>query len=428
MKKHNIWACLLLSLVLVLSACQSGTAPEGDAAYRNHFTEEEKNNGIANFELMKNVTVDAKITPTEKYRSGLKKYYMEHYFEAGKDTDNREKFKKDLRLYGKKLPEIQKLIEKELDGKFVGKPKFENEDDYTEMGDIDLSQNFQRGDDSYEFWADWYFDGPWQKETRRFSCPSLSIRIPQEDTSNIAENIMRFCPGYKNFQTPFIKDREAQAEKLRSFLEKLTGRKIADEWDFIPVTAEAVKKTEDTVKHSYIHSKSEEDYGIFWFYADVAGLPFLDLQLQYNMKEGETADKVAHAGSASDTSATLLALSEPKQAVRVSRKGITKLNISHYRMEGEIYKDSTEVLNPDKILERIEKYYSRLLLTSPITVTDIRLAYTGYFTDGSEGEIQPSIAPFWVVNVYVGGELGTAQFVYDAFTGEAVREGVQSIC
>lgn len=426
MKKQKTLVCLLLSLVLVLSACQSETEPEESTAYRNYFTEAEKEDGTANFELMENVKVDARITLAEKYSSGLKKYYMKHYFEAGKDNDNREKFKKNLRLYGKTIPEIQKLIEKEMGGKFIGKSKFENEEYYDgETGDIDLSQSFQKGDDTYEFWADWYFDGPWQSKPRRFNCPSLRVKIPQ-DVTDEAENIMRFCLDYREMQTPFIEDRNAEAEKLQIFLENLIGRKIADDWDFIPVTAEATEKVDSVLKRqSYSDSSDKQgDYGLFWFYADVAGLPFIDLQLQYNMKEGETANKVSRAGSPSDTSTILLALSEPKQVIKVSGDGIIELSTSRFRMEGDVYKDTAEVIDPDKILEQIEKYYNRLLLTSPVTVTDIRLAYAGYFTDGSEGEIQPSVAPFWIVNVYVGGEMGTAQFVYDAFTGEAIKEGV----
>lgn len=154
----------------------------------------------------------------------------------------------------------------------------------------------------------------------------------------------------------------------------------------------------------------------------------MDLQLQYNMKEGETAGRIAHAGSASNTSTMLSALSESKQEVIVSEDGIVGLDTTRFRIEGDVYKDTAKVLDPDRILEKIKKYYERMLSLGMTTVTDIRLAYAGYFTDGSDGEIQPSIAPFWVVNVYVGGDRGTVQFVYDAFTGEAIKEGVQPVC
>ena len=52
------------------------------------------------------------------------------------------------------------------------------------------------------------------------------------------------------------------------------------------------------------------------------------------------------------------------------------------------------------------------------------IVYTGYFTDGSEGEIQPTVAPFWRVRVYNNDVDGSKYFVYDAFTGEAIAEGV----
>lgn len=428
MKKRNIRLGLFLSLVLVLGACQSEAKPEESHTYRTTFTKEEKDKGSAKFELMENVLVDAKITPTEKYSGGLKKYYMETYFEAGNDIEDREKFKKNLLLFGKKIPEIQKLIEKEMGGKFVGKPKFEEEEGYD---DVSLSQKFQRGDDTYDFWINWYFDDAlWKRGHKRINCPYLylDVRMPQE-RSSVEDTIRRFCSNYRDMPTPFIKDREAQAEKLQAFLAELTGREIADDYDFIPVTKESVKYTEEAIKSTFEdRSGLEKDYGTFWFYADVDGLPFKDLQLLYNMKEGETAGRIAHAGSPSDTSTTLVALSESKQEVIISENGITNLNTTRFRMAGDVYKDTAKVLDPDRILKKIKTYYERMLSLNMATVTDIKLAYTGYFTDGSEGEIQLSVAPFWVVNVYVGGETGTAMFVYDAFTGEAIKEGVQPVC
>ncbi len=73
--------CLLFCLSLLFSGCQSNKNDEKKAnktTYREKFTEEEKENGIANFNLIKGVKVDAKITPPEKYKDGLKKYYLKH--------------------------------------------------------------------------------------------------------------------------------------------------------------------------------------------------------------------------------------------------------------------------------------------------------------------------------------------------------------
>ncbi|MCX4379939.1 MAG: hypothetical protein OSJ61_27940, partial [Lachnospiraceae bacterium] len=63
---------LILCTVLLISSCQSDKQKKVDetekATYRDSFTEEEKANGTAKFELMENVTVDAQITPAEKYK------------------------------------------------------------------------------------------------------------------------------------------------------------------------------------------------------------------------------------------------------------------------------------------------------------------------------------------------------------------------
>ena len=60
------------------------------------------------------------------------------------------------------------------------------------------------------------------------------------------------------------------------------------------------------------------------------------------------------------------------------------------------------------------------MLAKTVTVLDLEMVYTGYFTDGNEGEIQPMIAPFWRVRVHNGER--NVYFVYDAFTGEAIAQ------
>ncbi|RKI19658.1 hypothetical protein D7V82_22810, partial [bacterium 1xD8-6] len=77
---------LIFCTVLLISGCQSEKKKKVDGTekvtYRDSFTEEEKANGTAKFDLMENVTVNAEITPAEKYKDGLKKYYMKHFYET----------------------------------------------------------------------------------------------------------------------------------------------------------------------------------------------------------------------------------------------------------------------------------------------------------------------------------------------------------
>ena len=92
-----------------------------------------------------------------------------------------------------------------------------------------------------------------------------------------------------------------------------------------------------------------------------------------------------------------------------------------------MYKEAEKVKNPDGILGRVRKYYEKQILTKPITITEVRIVYTGYFTDGSEGEIQPTVAPFWRVRVYDGEADGGKYFYYDVFTGKAIMEGITAM-
>ena len=73
----------MLCVAILLSGCQSDKKKKVDGTekvtYRDSFTEEEKANGTAKFGLMENVTVDAQIKNDQKYKDGLKKYYMKNF-------------------------------------------------------------------------------------------------------------------------------------------------------------------------------------------------------------------------------------------------------------------------------------------------------------------------------------------------------------
>ena len=118
---------LILCTVLLISSCQSDKQKKVDetekATYRDSFTEEEKASGTAKFDLMENVTVDVQITPAEKYKDGLKKYYMKTYFETTVLKD-RKVFADNPILYGKKLSKVMDMVSEEMEAEFqIKKPE-----------------------------------------------------------------------------------------------------------------------------------------------------------------------------------------------------------------------------------------------------------------------------------------------------------------
>ena len=101
------------------------------------------------------------------------------------------------------------------------------------------------------------------------------------------------------------------------------------------------------------------------------------------------------------------------------------MDCSNLRYPGGVYKEKRPVVSPNEALKQVKEFYDRQLMTEECVVTDIELLYTGYFSDGSDGEIQPIIAPFWEISVYDNSAGRYTHFTYDACTGECIREGVQ---
>lgn len=409
---------ILLSAVLFLGGCQSESMET--AEYRSSFTEDEKAEGKASFGLTENVRVNARLTPAEKYSEGLKKYHLAYYYEE-KESEAREDFLKDPHIYGKKLADVRALVEEATDAGFTGRGKLDD-DDEEEEDTVHLTQKLEKGDRTYKFKALWFKDSEDSNDTdARLNSPHMTIDTEEQSFCNGAYAVDDYYRLNGVDNDPMMGDsNDETGQQMRGFLEKLLGRKLSDTWKCMSVTGEIMAEMGQSV------GELETDYHTYWFYADVDGLPFMNLELPYKLKEGETACAALRLTASSDFATTFSALSEHVQSVSVSEDGtVIGMDLSRIRMEGDVYRDTAEVTDPDVILGKLKEYYDRQLITSEITVTEVSLIYTGYFTDGSEGEIRPTVAPFWLVKAY-GGKNGRVQFVYDAFTGEAVREGVSA--
>ena len=430
LKQKRCLICLLLCTATLLSGCQTDKKEKGDgiekATYRDAFTEDEKTNGTAKFELMENVTVDAQITPAEKYRDGLKKYYMKHFFET-EDLKNIHDFIKNPTLFGRKLTDTMDILSEKVGGKFSGKltfDKYHNNDE--EIGVRDAFQH--KNGTPYRFYTYWYIEEKDPGSNKEINCPCMYLTLEEGKNkaldAQIDYKITQYLKDYKNMEISFIKDKKKTGEELKEYLEKLIGRKLSDVWYCIPVTAESVAALNKVDKFDISEIKPEEEYCAYRYYYDVKGFPFTDSYLNYQLKEGETASELARMSTPNNT---LVGLCDSSILCRISKDGIIDLDTDNIRMDGDVYKKTKKVKVPDDILGRVRKYYEKQILTKPVTITEVRIVYTGYFTDGSEGEIQPTVAPFWRVRVYDGEADGGKYFFYDAFTGEAIAEGMTAM-
>ena len=150
-------------------------------------------------------------------------------------------------------------------------------------------------------------------------------------------------------------------------------------------------------------------------------MPFKDLKLNYTMENNDTADKLCYWSSVPGSS--LVGISEHEQMLLSGRDGVLYLECSNMWDAGEIYKEKLPVVSPSEALRQVKEHYDKQLIKEDCTVTEIELVYTGYFSDGVDGEIRPVVSPFWEVKVYDGNIKRYVSFVYDAYTGECSSEG-----
>ncbi|RKI23684.1 hypothetical protein D7V72_17990, partial [bacterium D16-36] len=219
----------------MLSGCQSDKKKKVDGTekvtYRDSFTEEEKANGTAKFGLMENVTVDAQITPAQKYKDGLKKYYMKTYFET-KELKDKKDFADNPILYGKKLSKVMDMVSEEMEAEFqIKKPEVDISNPYVFSAE-DVLQD--KNGEKYSYNVFWDTGEEEFDYTKRLYCPVMDIGL-QNGLSGVstAYEIVERLKDYQNIEVSFLKDKNKKGMELKTFLEKLLGRDLSDSWECI---------------------------------------------------------------------------------------------------------------------------------------------------------------------------------------------------
>ncbi len=416
---------VVLSASLLLCAC--GTETQAQSGYRSEFTEEELESGRASFQMDEKLSVDADVTPRFSYENGLSSYYLEVISEP--DSEDEGAFAENITFSSHSRDEWEKFLNSLQKGRLKGK-EFELDRSIYELKDWKYDGKNGR---TYTIWAGW---SGWSKKyglDSRFNTAIANIFPSQGENFEInimdmMRNCLDDCGGCNDLD--FLQDPEEMAEKTRGFLEEASGRKICRKYEFVPAGQKNLERLHELVKKEepsslpQIESEMDKRIGEFIFYYDVDGLPFKNLYLKYFLQGDETADSLCYWSS--PDSGNLVGISEHAQVADVDEKGLLKIDFSNTRRPGKVYKDKRSVAGPNQILEQIKAYYGRKLMLADVTVTDMELAYTGYFSDGSEGKIQPVVSPVWIVTVYDEELKGISgkkrEFVYDAFTGECLRE------
>ena len=415
-EKRRLLAMCLITTSLFLCACGGGAESETAGGGRTSFTEEELESGHASFQMGEKLAVDADITP----KSVWEKEYAVYYLEAISETDNSDEkaFRKAPTLFGHSYKEFGKL----LDGLEPGKLKGE---DFALDG-FDLRDTYQsKGGQEYRM------SGGWSGVSKKYGLKSpfntAWFSLARQDTGQTdvricAKRIMEFVPDFGDSRAESLPDPEKTAEKIRHFIEEMTGRKVHDGYKFIPVTQDNIDSMKERIAPNLmLNMEGTGECGVYLFWYDVDGLPLHNLMLNYKLGSDEEADVLCRWGS---NTSDLNSISEHVQEAAVDGDGLLIIEVSSMRRPGKVCQEKAAVIGPEKVLGQIRDYYDRKLLLDETVVTDIQLAYMGYFAN-VDGTVYPVFTPVWEVVVRddaSSSRVPRHRFVYDAFTGKCLLE------
>lgn len=219
-------------------------------------------------------------------------------------------------------------------------------------------------------------------------------------------------------------DIESSASAASQFMEKLLGRKICDTWDCITVDEESLNALDDVVIDYPLETTDVDGFYEFSFYYDIDGFPYDNLKLIYNT---EGAEYTEEAGYLSAYDNVLTASNELSQQVAIGDNGIIKLSTSNFRYQGDVYKEYADIISSNDVLKLIEEYYSDKDIEGQLTIKQIRLIYSSYFTDkDTEQKVDNLVCPFWKVVIYDEVNCSNIIFAFDVVTGEILVENQMS--
>ncbi|MCD8313612.1 MAG: hypothetical protein LUC24_05565 [Bacteroidales bacterium] len=404
----------MASVFLMLLAL-AGCSGKADGGYRTQLTDDEMEKGEANFAVAEHLYIDAEVTPLEKYSDGLNSYYMEQVMDSG-DKSSPETFTDEMTLFGWNQEELWQWLEDRL-GASLSRDGLECSGGIYAMITGALEGNYVM--DLTEAWTRQNGEAGDADEQTAAYYPTLYLDSEDEGTANAgacAGSIMTYL--MESSDDLGFCDRDETAEELSDMLEELTGRKICGTWDCVTVTSEAAETAEE---HSGIEVLGDgdeiSDCYQYYFYYDIDGLSFEAMELDRELGDGEE-----YSDDVQLMDGWMIALQEWPLEVLYGEGGIAQAQAISSRVPGDVYRKAQEIISPSEVLGAVADYYSTKLLTDDVTITQLRLVYSSSFTDEGDGTTRNAICPFWKAVAYDAEKGYNVTFVYDAVTGEAMKE------
>ncbi len=402
----------VLLMVALFTGCTSQTEDSDSASYRQEFTDSEIEEGHAEFDIVEHLSIDADITPLEKYEDGLNSYYQVNFADSGDVTDE-DSFAENTTIFGHEQDEFFTMLD-ETFGMAVNRETV-NFTDVSLYGAV-LFAECQSGNLNMSIIINWTTSNGIYGTSAY--CPNFYTLIDDDYTKYYSKYIQAWLrSGYEELD---FGDSEEIAERYLSYLEELTGRKLSDTYDCVTLSETTLSQLADTID---IDTDSEDCY-YFLFYYDIDGLPIDYMQITYEMEDDESCTDFL-AGTIPDGGNIVTNRPEWPLEIAVSEDGVSYLEFDNFRDKGEIYKESLDILTPTDILEKIVSYYDTKLLLDDMIITDMRLIYNSGFTDGENDLIDSIFCPMWKVTVYDCEAEQNKVFLYDAETGEAYYEAYE---
>lgn len=382
-----LFSCIIISCLL--TACQF------DAKGIREISKVDVNSTEITLDLTDNVTVNAEITPKTDYENGLSTYFGNVWSEEGYSY---ESWKENANFMGKSIPDIfSKIIEDKI-GNFDLKAldTLDLADDYGPCIDLydrdgnDFLMYAQEQEDGSIKWPKMYYP---QREISNWS----NIRIDMENETDLDE--------FKNLD---LKNTGIEIEAAIDFVSYICGYDISNEYICLKLP------------------ELGEEFYVLYLFPLVDGFPvyYEENNIEYDESKS-LSDEVQERQIVEEHIATIENLWIKPQYVYFNEGKIVGVEINPSIHTGDIYEKNKKVVDIQEILKQTKNYFDKTLVADPVEITSITLGYNGDISDGSNGDIEHVIAPFWYVRYYdkTKGENGCNRCIlFNAYTGEFVLE------